>query len=215
MDKKSNILVQCDFDGTVTTEDVSFMLLDAFAKGDWRVLDEEYGAGKITVGQFNEQAFALVRAGKREMLDYLKGKVVIRRGFKSFVQLCLKKGFRLVIVSNGLDFYIRQILTDIGLDNQEFHASETRFQANRLKVGYVGPDGKDVDAEFKDKYVNHFIKEGFEVVYIGNGTSDLSAAKRAQHVFATESLLKHCRRTGLTCVPFTSFHEISEVIGNW
>jgi 2-hydroxy-3-keto-5-methylthiopentenyl-1-phosphate phosphatase len=26
-------LVQCDFDGTVTEEDVSFMLLDAFADG--------------------------------------------------------------------------------------------------------------------------------------------------------------------------------------
>jgi 2-hydroxy-3-keto-5-methylthiopentenyl-1-phosphate phosphatase len=215
LDKNSKILVQCDFDGTVTTEDVSFMLLDAFAKGDWRVLDEEYNSGKITVGQFNEQAFALVRAGKQEMLDYLKGKVVIRRGFKSFVQLCRKKGFRLVIVSNGLDFYIRQILTDIGLDNLEFHASETRFQANRVKVRYVGPDGKEVDAEFKDKYVRHFIKGGYYVVYIGNGTSDLSAAKGAQHVFATESLLKHCRRTGLTCVPFTSFHEISEVIADW
>jgi len=215
LDKNNKILVQCDFDGTVTTEDVSFMLLDAFANGDWRVLDAEYGAGKITVGQFNERAFALVRAGKKEMLDYLKGKVVIRRGFKSFVQLCRKKGFRLVIVSNGLDFYIRQILTDIGLENLEFYASKTRFHANRLKVRYVGPDGQDVDAEFKDKYVSHFIGEGYKVVYIGNGTSDLSAAKAAQHVFATESLLKHCRRTGLTCVPFTSFHEISEVIADW
>jgi 2-hydroxy-3-keto-5-methylthiopentenyl-1-phosphate phosphatase len=215
LDKNKKILVQCDFDGTVTTEDVSFMLLDAFAKGDWHKLDDEYDGGKITVGQFNERAFALVRAGKQEMLDYLKGKVVIRRGFKSFVQLCRKKGFRLVIVSNGLDFYIKQILTDIGLDNMEFHASETRFLANRLKVRYVGPDGEDVDAEFKDKYVSHFIGEGYQVVYIGNGTSDLSPAKGAHHVFATESLLKHCRRTGLTCVPFTSFHEISEVVADW
>ena len=215
MDNNRKILVQCDFDGTVTTEDISFMLLDAFAIGDWHKLDDEYGAGKITVGQFNERAFALVRAGKKEMLDYLKGKVVIRQGFKRFVRLCNEKGFRLVIVSNGLDFYIKQILTDIGLDNLEFHASETRFLAEGLKVRYVDPDGKNVDSNFKDKYVSHFIYEGYKVAYIGNGTSDLSPAKRAQHVFATESLLKHCRRTGLICVPFTSFHEISEVIGKW
>ena len=34
-------LVQCDFDGTITEEDVSFMLLDAFADRDprrWRQL---------------------------------------------------------------------------------------------------------------------------------------------------------------------------------
>ncbi len=28
-------LVQCDFDGTITEEDVSFAMLDAFADGDW------------------------------------------------------------------------------------------------------------------------------------------------------------------------------------
>jgi 2-hydroxy-3-keto-5-methylthiopentenyl-1-phosphate phosphatase len=75
------ILIQCDFDGTITTEDVSFMLLDAFAKGDWRAINDEYAAGKITVGEFNERAFALIKAGKREMLDYLKGKVIVRSGF--------------------------------------------------------------------------------------------------------------------------------------
>ena len=35
-------LIQCDFDGTVTEEDVSFFLLDAFAQGDWRALLREY-----------------------------------------------------------------------------------------------------------------------------------------------------------------------------
>jgi 2-hydroxy-3-keto-5-methylthiopentenyl-1-phosphate phosphatase len=213
IDKK--ILVQCDFDGTVTTEDVSFMLLDVFAQGDWHAINDEYADGKISVGEFNERAFALVRAGKKEMLDYLKNKVVIRPGFKSFVQLCCKKEFRLVIVSNGLDFYVRQILTDIGLDNLEFHASETRFHANRLKVRYVGPDGRDVNSDFKDKYVSHFVGEGYKVVYIGNGSSDLSPAKGANQIFATESLLEQCQRTGLNCIPFTSFLEINQVISTW
>ena len=41
-------LVQCDFDGTVTEEDVSFFLLDTFAQGDWRRLLQEYKEGKIS-----------------------------------------------------------------------------------------------------------------------------------------------------------------------
>ena len=90
MDKTKKILVQCDFDGTITKDDVSFMLLDAFAKGDWRAINKEYSDGKITVGQFNEQAFALVRAGKKTMLDYLEGKVVVRRGLKNLWR-CVKK----------------------------------------------------------------------------------------------------------------------------
>ena len=100
LDKTKKILIQCDFDGTITKDDVSFMLLDAFAKGDWRAINKEYSDGNITVGQFNEKAFAMVRAGKKTMLDYLEGKVVVRRGLKQFVEMCHKKDIRLVIVSN-------------------------------------------------------------------------------------------------------------------
>jgi len=47
---------------------------------------------KITVGEFNERAFSMLGADKKEMLDYLKGKVVVRAGFKDFTALCKKKG---------------------------------------------------------------------------------------------------------------------------
>ena len=115
MDKTKKILIQCDFDGTVTKEDISFMLMDAFADGDWREINRQYNDGKISVGEFNESAFAMIKAGKKEMLDFMKGKVVVRRGLITFVDLCKKKGIRLVIVSNGWDFYVKQILEENGL----------------------------------------------------------------------------------------------------
>jgi 2-hydroxy-3-keto-5-methylthiopentenyl-1-phosphate phosphatase len=120
-----------------------------------------------------------------------------------------KKGIRIVIVSNGLDFYIKRILEDNGLQNIEYHAAETRFHSNSLKVWYIGPDGSIVDSGFKGKYVNQYLDDGYQVVYIGNGTSDLTPASCSHQVFATESLLKHCQRTGLACIPFTSFFEIT------
>jgi len=48
----NKILIQSDFDGTLTQEDTSFLILDKFAKGDWRKILEEYRSGKISVGQF-------------------------------------------------------------------------------------------------------------------------------------------------------------------
>ena len=215
LNNNKKILIQCDFDGTVTVDDISFMLMDAFAKVDWRAINDEYNAGKITVGEFNERAFSMLGADKKEMLDYLKGKVVIRAGFKEFAALCEKKGIRLVIVSNGWDFYVRQILEDNGLENVEYHSAETYVEAGRLQVRYVGPEGRVVDTEFKEKYVNKFINEGYHVVYIGNGTSDISPAKGAQQIFATDSLLEHCQKAGLNCMPFNSFHEICQVINTW
>jgi 2-hydroxy-3-keto-5-methylthiopentenyl-1-phosphate phosphatase len=215
LEKQKRILIQCDFDGTATRDDISFMLLDAFAKGDWRAINRQYTDGKITVGQFNERAFGLVKAGKRVMLDYIKNRAKLRPGFKSFVKLCQRKGIRLVIVSNGLDFYIKNILEDNGLKGLEYHAAETRFYPNGLKVRYIGPDGSVVDSGYKDKYVNQYLSEDFRVVYIGNGSSDLSPAKIAHQIFATESLLENCQRNGVTCIPFTSFVEINRVIKSW
>ena len=213
--KNKKILIQCDFDGTVTVDDISFMLLDAFATGDWRKLDDEYTAGKITVGEFNDRAFAMLRAGKKEMLDYLKGKVVVRAGFKEFVKLCQEKGIRLVIISNGWDFYVKQILGDIGINGVEYHSAETYFEGGKLQVRYIGPEGQVVDTEFKEKYVRKFNNEGYDVVYVGNGTSDLSPARGARKIFATDSLLENCRKAGINCVPFTSFDEICQVINTW
>ena len=215
LEQSRKILIQCDFDGTVTQDDISFILLDAFAKGDWRMINKQHSEGKITVGEFNERAFGLVRASKKAMLDYLKDKVKIRPGFQKLVELCQQKGIRLVIVSNGLEFYIKRILEDMGLYNLEYHAAETRFHANKLKVRYIGPDGSVVDSGYKEKYVNKYLNEGYNVVYIGNGSSDLSPARGAHQIFATESLLEHCQRSGLTCIPFTSFLEINLVLSSW
>jgi 2-hydroxy-3-keto-5-methylthiopentenyl-1-phosphate phosphatase len=215
LEKLKNILIQCDFDGTITKEDISFMLLDAFAQGDWRAINKQYSDGKISVGEFNERVFALLKAGRKEMLDYLKGKVIVRRGLKIFVELCKKKGIRLVVVSNGWDFYVKQILQENGLENVEYHTAETFFDGGRLQVRYIGPDGIIVDTEFKQKYVTQYINEGYHVVYIGNGSSDLTAARDSHQIFATESLLEQCQRTGLICIPFTSFLEINRVLSSW
>jgi 2-hydroxy-3-keto-5-methylthiopentenyl-1-phosphate phosphatase len=214
LEKVKKILVQCDFDGTVTEKDVSIMLLDTFAKGDWRAVNKQYSDGKITVGQFNEMAFGMVKTSKKAMLDYIEHRVKVRRGFNSFVKLCQKKGIRIVIVSNGLDFYIKRILEDNRFEDIEYHAAETRFHSNSLKVRYIGPDGSVVDSGFKDKYVNQYLSEGYRVIYIGDGTSDLAPARCCHQVFATESLLGHCQRTGLACIPFTSFVDITRVLNS-
>ena len=106
-------LIQCDFDGTVTEEDVSFILLDTFANGDWRKVHEEHQEGRISVGRFNADAFAMVKAGKESLLEVVRSQAKVRPGFQQMVDCCRRKGFRLVIVSNGLDFYIEEILRNI------------------------------------------------------------------------------------------------------
>lgn len=201
-------VVQCDFDGTVTEKDTSFFLLDAFAQGDWRRLLREYKEHKISVGEFNTKAFTMVKADKPTLLDALKGKVEVRAGFHELVDYCLKKGFRLVIVSNGLDFYIEAILKDQGLENIEVHAAQASFHPEGMKVYYVGPDGRKLDDGVKEAYTQSFLKLGYRVIYVGNGDSDIVPAKYAHHVFATGELLAYCRANNLNYKPFENFIDV-------
>ena len=215
MSEVTKTLVQCDFDGTITEEDVSFAMLDAFADGDWRQLLRRYEEGEISVGCFNTEAFAMVKAGRASLLEIAKGKVKVRPGFYELVACCRQRGFRFVIVSNGLDFYIKEILRDIRMADIEVYAAKTRFHPDGLKVQYVGPDGSYLDSDFKVAYVNSFLREGYRIIYAGNGKSDIAPATQCHYIFATGVLLEHCQKTSITCQSFTDFSEVVRVLELW
>lgn len=206
--KTGKTLIQCDFDGTITEEDVSFMLLDTFATGDWRHLLEEYREGRISVGRLNREAFAMVKADKKSMLEAMNGMVKIRAGFHELISYCRREAFRFVIVSNGLDFYIDKILNDLGFHDIEVFAAQAHFVPESLHVQYIGPDGNILEEGFKESYVDLFLRSGYQIVYAGNGLSDFPAAKRCHHIFATGELLANCQENNVECVAFTDLNEI-------
>jgi len=203
-------IVQCDFDSTIAEDDVSFSLLDAFAEGNWRPLLKEYREHKIPVGVFNAQTFAMVKADKQTLLDFIlvKNRVKIRAGFNELLTCCSVKGFKFVIVSNGLGFYIEAILKDIGVKNIEVFASQTQFSPEGLKVRYIGPDGSELRVGFKEAYTRFFLSQGYRVVYIGDGASDCLPASQAHHIFARDDLLVYCKEKNLDCTPFDDLNDV-------
>lgn len=207
-EEKAKTLIQCDFDGTITEEDVSFSILDAFANGDWRRLLNQYRKGRISVGSFNTRAFVMVREDKEALDRFVLERVRIRAGFKELLAYCRRKGLRFVIVSNGLDFYIRTILGAVGTDNIEVFAARTEFSTEGIKARYIGPDGIELQDGFKEAYVRHFRAGGYRIIYIGNGASDAPSASLADHIFATGPLLAHCQEAKLDCTPFIDFNDI-------
>ncbi|MFC1904214.1 MtnX-like HAD-IB family phosphatase [Chloroflexota bacterium] len=215
LEETKKTVIQCDFDGTITEEDVSFMMLDAYANGDWRKLLREYEEGQISVGRFNMEAFAMVKADKESLLKIVRANMKIRPGFHEMVSLCHRKGYRLVIVSNGLDFYIEEILKGVGLADIEVFAARTHFQSDSLRVQYIGPNGSILNDSFKDAYVDLFLKEDYRIIYMGNGTSDIAPAGRCHYIFATGNLLAHCQQTDLSYTAFTDFNQVVEVMESW
>ena len=145
------IAVQLDFDGTVTMEDVSFLLLDTFVGSGWRKYLDEYSAGKISVGAFNKKVFGMMQADRQTMTDLVlnSDRVKVRPGLRELLDYCKKKDYRVVIVSNGLTFYIEAILEKLGVNGLQIYAAENVFYPGGMKVRYLGPDGKELETGFK------------------------------------------------------------------
>lgn len=201
-------IIQCDFDGTLTKEDVSFMLLDACANGDWRSILTEYQQGKISVGRFNTEAFKMVKQDRQTLVKLVREKAAIRPGIAKLVESCRNKGFRFIIVSNGLDFYIKTILEDLGVADVEVVAARTTFGQGSVDARYFDPNGQELHNGFKETYTRHFLKNSSGVIYIGNGPSDIPSAELSEYVFATDGLLKHYQKRGDGYTPFETLEDI-------
>ncbi|MFC1935094.1 MtnX-like HAD-IB family phosphatase [Chloroflexota bacterium] len=203
-------LIQCDFDGTITDQDVSFLLLDNFADKSWRQLLKEHAEGRISVGTFNRMAFAMIKADKQTLLNFVlnSGKIKIRPGFSELLSYCTRNSLEFVIISNGQDFYIDAMLKNLGINNIRYYSAKSRFTPEGIAVNYIGPDGRIMEDSFKETYARIFLEKGYRLIYAGNGLSDMNPARHAYHVFAIGKLLKLCRKEKLNCTPFNDLNDI-------
>jgi len=208
MDKAVKTLFQCDFDGTLTPEDVSFMILDAFGGRGWRRILAQYKEGKISVAQFNARAFTEVKADEETLVRFVRDRARIRPGFQDLLSYCQRRGFRFVIVSNGLDFYIKTVLSGLGAHNIDVFSARTGFVADGIEARYLGPQGEPLEDGFKESYLGSFRESGYRVIYAGNGFSDIAPASQAYHVFATGELLTACKEKNLSYTPFDDLTDI-------
>lgn len=204
-------VVQCDFDGTLTIGEVSRLLLEEFAEGDWKSLTQDYNEGRITVQDCNIIQFAMVRIDKETMVDFLtnSGRVEIRPGCRELFEYCSGRGFDIVITSNGLKLYIETILNNMGIGDVAVYAARSRFTGNGIELTYPGPDGANIKDGFKAFYSKYLKEQGYDVMYYaGNGASDIYPARFADHIFAIDGLLEKCREENLKCTPFYDLNDI-------
>ena len=206
------LLFQSDFDGTLTEEDVSFLILDEFAEGDWRAVLKDCQTGKITVGDFNSRAFAMVKKNKSFLTQFIKEKARLRPGLRELLEYCQESGIIFAIVSNGLDFYIRVLMEHCGLDGATVIAARTVFTHDGIDARYYSPHGQELFDAFKESYTRKYIQEGYNVIYAGNGPSDIPASRLAGYTFATGSLLDYYQAQGLTYCPFDDLRQIVRVL---
>ena len=206
------MIIQCDFDGTITKNNLSVLIRERFAPADWHKIEADYLRGRLTVEQSNRLQYALVKEPRKTLVELACQNVEFRPGFLPFVEFCQDKGIRFIIVSSGLDFYIEAVLSALGAPALELHRARTSFGQDGNTVTYLDPEGNTLETGFKNRYLTWLKKQGKPVIYIGDGLSDLEAASAADFVFAVNHLHRLLNATAVPHSTFSDFNDLQDQI---
>jgi HAD superfamily phosphoserine phosphatase-like hydrolase len=204
----------CDFDGTVSPRDIGKAFAERFSGGASERVPElaAWFAGAIGHRAVTRAQCAVVRARRDEAVGFVRG-FAIDPAFAPFAREMLARGDRVMVVSEGFDFYVRDLLEREGLGTLPWAANHLRFEPD----GGVTPEFPFADpacdecGNCKAGHVRRHQEQGFRVVLVGDGGSDRHGALVADEVLARGGLLSWCRENGIAHTPFNDFRDVAAV----
>jgi HAD superfamily phosphoserine phosphatase-like hydrolase len=135
--------------------------------------------------------------------------------FAPFARRALARGDRVAVVSEGFDFYVRDLLERAGLGDLPWSANRLLFEDGRVRPEFPSLEGGcGRCGNCKGAHVRMWREQGYGTVLIGDGLSDRCGARAADQVLARRDLLAWCRAQGIAATPFEDFADIQASVVN-
>jgi len=208
------IAVLCDFDGTIARDDVGNLLFTTFSEnGDSKKVVDQWRRGEISSRQCLEQEAALVKVDRNALNEFVRHRQ-IDPYFKDFHDFARKRGIEIAVLSDGLDYYIEQILVRFGLAEIEFFANRLAFKNGSFEVQFPWHDLMECTdcGCCKMHHVQRYRDGGYFIVYVGDGLSDRCPCEGADMVFAKGDLLRHCQQQHIDHIEFRNFRDVEREV---
>ena len=203
----------CDFDGTASPSDIGAAFARRFSPGGAaetpgffdRWMRGEIGHRELTVAQC-----ALLSVTREEALAFTRP-FGLDPHFAPFAREAQSRGDAVCVVSEGFDFYVRDLLEQAGLGMLPWSANVARFEAGRVSPEFPHTaDGCGRCGNCKGAHVRAWHARGYRTVVIGDGLSDRCGAAAADRVLARRDLLEWCHDEGIAVTPFDSFADVRQ-----
>ena len=212
-----SLKIFCDFDGTVTVDDVGENFFHTFGNEEIpKILDDLY-AGRIMPRECYDREFAVLQGLTLSSCEDFISKQTIDPHFREFTEWCREQKIDFWILSDGFDFYIGRIL-------ERFELANIPFLSNHLAMsapvhGYAGDLHVEPKFPFTDSECdqcanckrNHMLTLSGDddiIVYVGDGISDRCPARYADIVFAKGRLVKYCQEENITYFEYRTFRQV-------
>lgn len=205
----------CDFDGTVSRRDVGYHMFRHFSGGRTEPLVQAWKAGELSTRNCLRQEAALCRAKPGEIYAFLD-KIELNRGFKAFTRLCEANSAGLVVLSDGLDFYIDYILKRHCLGHLEVSANHGWLEDDTVRVEFLreNRDCRRCGSCKGERIRDYRDRAGSDLraIFVGDGLSDVCAAREADLVFAKKDLEQFCIKSNIDFVSYDDFEDVARYL---
>ncbi|MGE5309112.1 MAG: MtnX-like HAD-IB family phosphatase [Deltaproteobacteria bacterium] len=198
-----------DFDNTLTAFDVLDDFISRFAVNDrWTSAERKWRRGRIGSRECLEEQLKCLRVTRKQAEKYLEA-IRIDPYFPKIVALLGASGVKPVVVSDSFYFFIDRILKNSGITGLRIFSNQVRFQRDRV-IPIFSDQGRICFscANCKKRYLLVHARQGRPVVYVGDGLSDLCAARQANLVYAKAELARALRKAGKPFIPFKTISDV-------
>ncbi|KAI1495155.1 2,3-diketo-5-methylthio-1-phosphopentane phosphatase [Biscogniauxia mediterranea] len=226
--KKRKIICFSDFDGTIFMQDTGHVLFDNHGCGAEKreKLDEQIKTGERSFRDVSEEMWGSLNVPFDDGFAVMERTLEMDPDFRSFHQYCIANGIPFHVISAGLKPVLRRVLDAFLGEEQSAHIDIVANDAA------IAPDGSEWKPIWRhgDSALGHDKAQSITearreaeaacdgdvplIVFIGDGVSDLPAAREADVLFARRGLRleEYCREHGIPYVPFDTFADVRREI---
>ena len=217
-----------DFDGTIFMQDTGHTLFDNFGCGPQRraILAAQLESGERSFREVSDDLYASIDVPFEDGFEVMKTALDIDPDFRSFHEFCVNNSIPFNVISAGLKPVLRRVLDHFLGEEASNHIEIVANDAD------ISADGSEWKAVWKhDSDLGHDkalsiteYREGAKmrsdngtipmIVFIGDGVSDLPAAREADVLFARRGLRleEYCIENKLAHIPFDTFADIQREV---
>jgi 2,3-diketo-5-methylthio-1-phosphopentane phosphatase len=205
----------CDFDGTVTKEDVIDRILEEFADPMWRDIERSWVNGEIGSRDCLALQTKLIKAKERDLLDFAES-FDIDETFIDFTWYCKGKGIEIIILSDGITLLIKSILNRNGLHGIRVFSNSLGSTAEGYEMFFphFREDCLSRSGICKCKIMEELSNPLSINILVGDGRSDFCIARKADLTFAKLALLDFCRAEKIPHKEHREFKDVTEWLKN-
>lgn len=207
--KNSNYVVFCDFDGTITKKDTIDSFFEVYASDDWLLVEKLWKDKKINSKECLTRQLECINNFSEKYLYEFIDSIEIDDYFLDFIKIINDFNLAIYIISDGFRMFIKNVFKKYRINIHEIFSNDCYLKNGKIKALFpFNNKNCEVLAGMCKCNIIKDKSEDKKIIYIGDGRSDMCAAKHSNILFAKGELANYCINKKMDFINFENFRNI-------